>query len=317
MTDRLCALGARGCVLTVGAFDGIHRGHARLIGRVLAAARERGAPARLVTFEPHPLRVVRPAAAPPRLSTVEEKIEVLAATGLDAVAVVRFDAALAQLTPREFVQQVLLDRLGMGHLVVGYDHAFGRNRSGDVATLQALGAELGFGVEVVEPVAGREGPISSTRIRAAVAEGDVATAALALGRPYSLRGTVVRGDGRGRDLGFPTANLRTAPEKLVPLAGIYAVRVHVGRTSADGVLHVGPRPTFGDPTPTIEVHIFDFDGDIYGADVRIDFCGRIRGVESFAGEAALVRAMEGDAAAARKLLSEGAGACQMESEPLP
>jgi riboflavin kinase/FMN adenylyltransferase len=259
---------------------------------------------------------VRPSAAPPILSTRAEKIEVLASSGLDAMAVVRFDAALAHLSPRAFVRDILLERMGMGHLVVGYDHAFGRNRSGDVATLQALGAELGFGVEVVAPVAGSEGPISSTRIRAALAEGDVTTAAAALGRPYSLRGTVVRGDGRGRALGFPTANLRTPRGKLAPLAGIYAVRVYAGHTAAEGVVHVGPRPTFDDPTPTIEVHIFDFDAELYGADVRIDFCGRIRGIETFADGPALIRAMEADSAAARALLRGGSGACGIEAEPL-
>jgi riboflavin kinase/FMN adenylyltransferase len=302
-------------VLTVGTFDGVHRGHAQLIARVLLAARTRGTAAVLVTFDPHPLSVVRPAAAPPILSTPAEKIEVLAASGLDAVAVLRFDRALAQFSPREFVQEKLLP-LGMGHLVVGYDHAFGRNRSGDVATLQALGRELGFTVEVVEPVEGEDGPISSTRIRAALGAGDVATAAAALGRAYTLRGTVVRGDGRGRALGFPTANLRTPPGKLVPLEGIYAVRVFAGHDGHDGVLHVGPRPTFGDPTPTIEVHIFDFDGDLYGSDVRVDFCERIRGLEAFDGERALVRAMEEDAAAARRLLRGGGGACGIPPEPL-
>jgi riboflavin kinase/FMN adenylyltransferase len=302
-------------VLTVGTFDGVHRGHAQLIARVLLAARTRGTAAVLVTFDPHPLSVVRPAAAPPILSTPAEKIEVLAASGLDAVAVLRFDRALAQFSPREFVQEKLLP-LGMGHLVVGYDHAFGRNRSGDVATLQALGRELRFTVEVVEPVEGEDGPISSTRIRAALGAGDVATAAAALGRAYTLRGTVVRGDGRGRALGFPTANLRTPPGKLVPLEGIYAVRVFAGHDGHDGVLHVGPRPTFGDPTPTIEVHIFDFDGDLYGSDVRVDFCERIRGLEAFDGERALVRAMEEDAAAARRVLRGGGGACGIPPEPL-
>jgi riboflavin kinase/FMN adenylyltransferase len=204
----------------------------------------------------------------------------------------------------------------MGHLVVGYDHAFGRNRSGDVETLRALGRKLGFDVEVVAPVGSSDGPVSSTRIRAALAAGDVRSAAAALGRAYMLRGRVVRGEGRGRTLGFPTANLAVPPGKLIPGDGIYAVRVHAAKAGREGVLHIGPRPTFGEAAPTLEVHVFDFDGDLYGTDVRVDFCERLRGVEPFDGEGALVRAMEADAAAARLLFEGSGGACGIPPEPL-
>jgi riboflavin kinase / FMN adenylyltransferase len=315
MTDRP-AFGQGDRVVTVGTFDGVHRGHAHLLARVLEAARERAAPTVLVTFDPHPLRVVRPAVAPQLLTTPAEKVEILAATGLDAVAILRFDRDLAAATPREFVEQWLIRRFGLAHLVVGYDHAFGRNRSGDVDTLRALAEQIGFGIDVVGPVATEAGPLSSTRIRAALAAGEVVAAAEALGRPYLMRGTVVHGDARGRALGFPTANLRLPPEKLVPAPGIYAGRAHALRRTFDAVLHIGPRPTFAGAAPTIEVHLFDFDGDLYGRELRVDLCARLRDIERYDDVPSLVRAMEADARAAKRVLAEGGAACGMQAEPL-
>jgi riboflavin kinase/FMN adenylyltransferase len=310
------AFGRSDCVVTVGTFDGVHRGHAHVITRVLEAARERSAPSVLVTFDPHPLRIVRPESAPPLLTTPREKVEVLAATGLDAVALLVFDRTVAEASPRTFVERWLIGRFGLGHIVVGYDHAFGHNRSGNVETLRALGRSLGFGVDVVAPLSSDEGPISSTRIRAALAAGDVGAAAHALGRPYLLRGTVVRGDGRGRALGFPTANLHVPRDKLVPTPGIYAARAYAVGRAFDAVVHIGPRPTFPGAAPTLEVHLFDFDGALYGRHVRVDFCARLRGIERFADARALVRAMEADAAAARRALSDGGSACGIRVEPL-
>ncbi|HUF49464.1 MAG TPA: bifunctional riboflavin kinase/FAD synthetase [Longimicrobiales bacterium] len=293
-------------VITVGTFDGVHRGHQQVLRRLCTAAREQDALSMAVTFDPHPLRIVRPESAPPLLTTAAEKIEILAQSGIARVALLRFTPALAALSPRTFVEQILIARLGMTHLVIGYDHGFGRGRSGDVDTLRAIGAEIGFGVAVVEPVSAGAAAISSSRIRSLLDAGDVAAAAGALGRPYSLTGTVVRGEGQGRKLGFPTANIDVPnPEKLIPHEGIYAVRAALRDRFVDGVLHLGPRPTFAGLPPSIELHLFDFDDDLYGRRVRIDFIERIRDIAHFDSVDALVKAMEADCSEARRLLSHG------------
>lgn len=299
-----------GAVLTVGTFDGVHRGHWELLQRVVRRAEERGRPSVLVTFDPHPLRIVRPDAAPPLLTTPLEKMEILAESGLTYAAFLRFDRTLAAFEPDRFVEEILVGRFGLSHLVIGYDHGFGRGRSGDVETLRAAGRRFGFDVEVVEPVQAGAAPISSTRIRRAVADGDVLAAAEGLGRPYSLRGTVVRGDGRGRALGFPTANLElNDPDKLLPAEGIYVVRAVLREGTIDGVLHLGPRPTFVGASPTIELHLLDWEGNLYGRHVRVDLCARLRAIERFDDTPALIAAMHADVAAARDVLKSGAGAC--------
>jgi riboflavin kinase / FMN adenylyltransferase len=296
----------QGTVVTVGTFDGVHSGHWQVLRALTAAARQRNARSVLVTFDPHPLRIVRPEAAPPLLSTPAEKIEILAQADIDTVAMLRFTPALAAFSPRTFVERILVDRLGMQHLVIGYDHGFGRGRSGDVDTLRAIGADLGFGVDVVPPVEDGSEPVSSSRIRQALEAGDVAAAAAGLGRPYALTGTVVRGAGRGHRLGFATANLDVAStDKLIPHEGIYAVRAALRDRFADGVLHLGPRPTFAGLPPSIELHLFDFDADIYGDRVRVDFVARIRDIARFDSVDSLVRAMEQDCAEARRVLEGG------------
>lgn len=298
----------RDTVVTVGTFDGVHRGHWQVLRALTAAAAERNARSVLVTFDPHPLRIVRPAAAPPLLSTPAEKIEILAQAEIDSVAMLRFTPELAAFSPRTFVERILVGRLGMQHLVIGYDHGFGRGRSGDVDTLRAIGAELGFGVDVVPPVEDGSEPVSSSRIRQALESGDVAAAAAGLGRPYALTGTVVRGAGRGHRLGFATANLEVgSTDKLIPHEGIYAVRAALRDRFADGVLHLGPRPTFAGLPPSIELHLFDFDADIYGDRVRVDFSARIRDIARFDSVDSLVRAMEQDCAEARRVLAAGGG----------
>ena len=305
MPDRRAIPGAD-VVATVGTFDGVHRGHWAVLQELAAEGRRRRLPTLLVTFDPHPLRIVRPEHAPRLLSTPAEKVEILAQAPLDYVALLRFTPALAAFSPREFVEHVLIGRLGMRHLVIGYDHGFGRGRSGDVDTLREIGAELRFGVDVVGPVQLPSGAISSSRVRAALELGDVAAAAAGLGRPYSLAGTVVRGAGAGRKLGFPTANLQVDhPDKLIPHEGIYAVRAALRDRYAEGVLHLGPRPTFPGLPPSIELHLFDFAGDLYGSRIRVDFVARIRDVARFDSARALVRAMEQDCEAARGALREG------------
>jgi riboflavin kinase / FMN adenylyltransferase len=301
-----------GTVLTVGTFDGVHRGHWRVLQALVEQAGRRAASSVLVTFEPHPLRIVRPDAAPSLLTSPAEKLEMLAQFGIDHLAVLRFDAALAAYPPRRFVEEILIRRFRLEHLVVGHDHGFGRDRSGDAATLAAIGAELGFGVHVVPPLEHGGDPISSTRIRRALQAGDVVAAAEWLGRPYTLRGTVVPGQGWGRGLGFPTANLQLdMPDKLLPLDGVYAARAFLGPRRCDALLHVGPRPTFDSPNRTVELHVLDFDGDLYGRTLLVQFCGRLRAVERFDSTAALVRAMEGDRDAGRALFADGGGACRM------
>lgn len=301
----------RGTVVTVGTFDGVHRGHWAVLQEIRRRAEASGRRSVLVTFDPHPLRIVRPEHAPPLLTTPVEKKEILAESGLDYAVFLSFTPVLAAYEPRRFVEEILLARIGVSELVIGYDHGFGRGRSGDTETLRELGSELGFDVDVVPPVMASaeegEAAISSTRIRRAVEAGDMASAAAGLGRPYSVRGLVVRGDGRGRGLGFPTANLHVGNgDKLVPPAGIYAVRGVLRRGTFDGALHLGPRPTFRGSPPTVELHLLDFEGDLYGEEVRVDFVERLRDVLPFDSVEALVARMREDVEEARRALAESA-----------
>lgn len=315
--DGLSLLGHKSAVLTVGTFDGIHLGHRELLDHLCQTAHAMDRPAVVLTFEPHPLEIVRPGGAPPLLTTPEEKIEALAQSGPQHMVLLRFDEQLSTYEPRRFVEEILLGRFNLEHLVIGYDHAFGRGRSGNADTLRRIGSDLGFGVEVVGPVTLGGEPISSSGIRRALERGDVVGAAGALGRPYSLSGTVGRGDGRGRALGFPTANLQILdPRKLLPCEGIYAVQAELRDKRLNGLLHLGARPTFPDAAPSIEFYAFDFDGDLYGQRMRIAFCERIRGIERFDTVAELIAAMQADTAAALELFAAGAGACGASPTPL-
>jgi len=293
----------RGAVVTVGTFDGVHRGHRAVLEEIGRRAAATGRRSVLVTFHPHPLRVVRPQVAPRLLTSPTEKKEILAESGLEYAVFLPFTPALSRYSPRRFVQEILLDRLGVEELVVGYDHGFGQGRSGDGDALRAIGAELGFAVDVVPPVLVGGEAVSSSGIRSDVEAGNMEAAQEGLGRPYSLRGAVVRGEGRGKDLGFPTANLRVAdPEKLIPPPGIYAVRAQLRRGAVSGALHLGPRPTFRGSPPSIELHVLDFQGDLYGEEVRVDFVSRIRDVLPFRTVQALVDRMHADVGEARRIL---------------
>lgn len=291
--------------VTVGSFDGVHRGHQDVFDRLIALAKRATVPSLLVTFDPHPLEVVNPAAAPPLLTVGDEKLEVLAESGVEYVAVLPFTPALARLQAHEFVDDVLIRRFRMHHLLMGHDHGFGRDRKGDLAMMRSLGRDRGFEVDVVPPVSVDSGPpISSTAIRRAIAGGDLERARAALGRSYAVGGYVVEGDRRGRLLGYPTINVPLpSPRKLLPPQGVYAVRVQTPRGPFDGMLNLGPRPTFGDHEVVIEVHLFGSPGDLYAARVRIDFVGRLRDTMRFDGPDALVAQLGRDADQARALLS--------------
>lgn len=293
----------RGTVATVGTFDGIHLGHWAVLEEIRDRAAATGRRSVLVTFDPHPLSIVRPEHAPLLLTTPVEKKEVLAESGLDYAVFLSFTKALSQYEPRRFVEEILIARLGVEELVIGYDHGFGRNRAGDPAALEAMGRDIGFAVDVVAPVRAKGEAISSSRIRSLLLDRRVADAQACLGRPYSIRGVVVRGDGRGRGLGFPTANLRVAErDKLIPPQGIYAVKGVLKCGTYTGALHLGPRPTFKGSPPTIELHLLDFDRDIYGEEVRVDFIEHIRAIEPFSTVAALVEQIRADVDAARRLV---------------
>jgi riboflavin kinase / FMN adenylyltransferase len=292
-----------GTVVTVGTFDGVHLGHLDVLARLARRARETGLRAVLVTFEPHPLEVVNPSAAPPLLTVGNEKLEVLAETGVDYVAILPFTHALREYSAAQFVD-LLLERFRLRELMIGYDHGFGRGRQGDVEVLRGLGVERGFRVDVVPPVSGPDGrAVSSTAIRRAVAGGDLRHAELGLGRPYALGGRIVRGAGRGRELGFRTINLEPpSARKLLPPEGVYAVRVQTPDGAFGGMMNLGPRPTFGDSSLSVEAHLFDADGYWYGAYVRVEFVERLRDTMRFPGVEALVAQLRRDEADARRVL---------------
>ncbi|HYW31617.1 MAG TPA: bifunctional riboflavin kinase/FAD synthetase [Gemmatimonas sp.] len=294
-------VGDTGAVLTVGTFDGMHRGHQDVLHRVVSRGLATSRPSVVVTFDPHPLEVIKPESAPRLLTMHREKLELFAACGVSYVVVLPFTRSLAAYEADAFVDVVLRARYGMRELLVGHDHGFGRGRMGDIDTLRALGASRGFGVTVLDPVHDADGdPISSTLIRQAVAAGNVDAAAAGLGRPYSISGRVVGGDRRGRMLGFPTINLSEQdPRKLLPLDGVYAVRVQTPTGSFGGMVNLGGRPTFGAEERRIEAHLFDAEGDWYGATVRIDFVRRLRDTRRFAGPDALRAQLLCDELAAR------------------
>lgn len=292
-------------VITVGTFDGVHRGHRDVIERLVARAHLLKIPSVLVTFEPHPLEVVNPAAAPLLLTTHDEKQEVIAETGLDYLAVVPFTAELAAYSAEDFVERILRRCFRMRELLIGYDHGFGRQRAGNVDVLRTLGERDGFRVEVVEPVSTADGhSVSSTSIRRAVAGGDLDRAAASLGRLYSVSGRVVEGAQRGRTIGFPTINLGAPPHrKLLPPEGVYAVRAQTPAGPLGGMMNLGPRPTFGDATTSLEAHLFDTTGNFYGSHVRIDFVARLRETRKFASAEHLTAQLRNDERDARNALT--------------
>jgi riboflavin kinase / FMN adenylyltransferase len=293
----------RPAIVTVGTFDGVHRGHWEVLQEICRRARATGGRSILVTFHPHPLRVVRPEHAPPLLTTLGEKREVLAESGLEYVIFLPFTRTLQRYPARRFVEEILLGRIGMKELVIGYDHGFGRDREGGVETLREIGREIGFAVDVVEAYHLEGEPVSSSRIRRLLGEGDAAGAARLLGRPYWLEGVVVRGERKGRELGFPTANVEVGdPEKMLPMEGVYAAYGWVAGRRIPGLLHLGPRPTFPGFAPTVELHLLDWSGDLYGRHLRIEVVDRIRDIRPFSSVDALIEAIRGDERDGRRVL---------------
>src|SRR5215213_8355917 len=293
-----------GTTVTVGSFDGVHIGHQAVLQEIGRRARAAGRVGVLVTFDPHPLEVVNPGAAPPLLTTGAERLEILVQSPLDYVLLLRFDRYLAGLSPEGFVREVLLERCAVRELVIGHDHGFGRGRRGDVETLRRMGAVQGFQVDVVDPVDFGGQHVSSSRIRRAVAGGDLLGARAMLGRPYGVVGRVGEGERRGRALGVPTINLtEVSPRKLLPPDGVYVVAVEWRGGRVGGMMNQGPRPTFEDGRRVLEAHLFDFEGDLYGEWVRIEWVERLRDIERFSGVEQLKTQLEQDRQRALALLA--------------
>lgn len=299
------SLATDGAAITVGTFDGVHRGHQDVVARLVRLAQERVLTSIVVTFDPHPLEVVNPAAAPPLLTTRAEKLDALSRTGVDVVVVLPFTPELAAMSADRFVDEILLARCRLRALLVGHDHGFGRDRMGDAAVLQALGALRGFSVDLVAPVQGSEGhPVSSTAIRRAVAGGDLVRAADGLGRSYGVWSTVVHGEKRGRSLGFPTVNLASvSTRKLLPPDGVYAVRVRLPDGEYGGMLNLGGRPTWDEAERRLEAHLFDASGDWYGQPVEVRFLKRLREVRRFDDAESLRAQLRADEDLARAALA--------------
>jgi riboflavin kinase/FMN adenylyltransferase len=308
VSAEACDVGPlKGCVLAIGNFDGVHRGHRAVIGAALARARTLGRKAAALTFAPHPRAFFRPQDPLFVLSQECDKLRLLAGAGLDGAIVMRFDAALAVTPAQAFVERILGGAMGIAGAAIGFDFHFGQNRAGSPQYLTEQGARLGFAVDVVPPLEDEGRPISSGGIRQALAAGKVVEAAELLGEPWFVSGEVIHGEKRGRDLGFPTANIRLDPACGLK-HGIYAVRARVGGQIVDGVANFGRRPMFDDGAPLLEVFLFDFAGDLYGQSLDVAFIGWIRREQKFESIDALKRQMAADVAQAHDVLSRTAAA---------
>ncbi len=300
--DKPVPAALRGCVLALGNFDGVHRGHAELAREAVGLAERLGRRPAALTFEPHPRSVFRPEEPVFRLTPPALKTELLGAVGLSLTFVLPFDRTLAAIQAEAFVDDLLLGRLGAAGLVCGYDFHFGQGRRGSPEMLQERCAGQGIPVVVVPPFARDGEPVSSTLIRTALEQGDIARAADCLGRPWFVRGVVAHGDKRGRDLGYPTANMHLARDCRLKY-GIYAVRMKIDGIWHDGVASFGSRPTFDDGAPRLETFVFDFAGDLYGKQVDVAFVAWLRGEAKFDSLEALIAQMGADSARAREILS--------------
>ncbi|HVF19336.1 MAG TPA: bifunctional riboflavin kinase/FAD synthetase [Mycobacteriales bacterium] len=297
------------CVVTIGVFDGVHRGHQRIIGRAVERATHLGLPAVVVTFDPHPSEVVRPGSHPAILTSPAHQGELISGLGVDVLCLLPFTVEFSRLTPAEFAHAILVEHLHAQEVVVGRNFRFGHKAAGDVAELSALGSRFGFRSEGVDLLDDAGTTISSTYVRACVAAGDVSAAARALGREHRVEGTVVRGDRRGRTLGYPTANVEVAAHTAVPADGVYAgwlvrgPKPGVGADRVPAAISVGTNPTFAGQERRVEAFVLDFDADIYGEHVGVDFSARLRPTVAFASVEDLVAQMVDDVRRTRALLS--------------
>jgi len=302
-----------GAVVAIGNFDGVHRGHRAVIGAARARAAKLNRKTAALTFTPHPRAFLRPQDPLFQLSSERDKLRLLAATGLDGAIVMRFDAALAATSAEDFIARILVGQLAIGGAAIGFDFHFGKNRAGSPAYLAEQGARLGFAVDIVPPLEDEGRPVSSGAVRLALSQGKVVEAAELLGAPWFTSGEVIHGDKRGRELGFPTANLKLDPACGLK-HGIYAVRVAVGAERRDGVASFGRRPTFDDGAPLLEVYLFDFAGDLYGQTIDVAFIGWVRHEQKFESIEVLKAAMLADAAQARDALARAGSAFPVRGE---
>jgi riboflavin kinase / FMN adenylyltransferase len=294
----------QGCVLTVGNYDGVHLGHRQMIGVLKSRAAELGAAATVLVFEPSSKEFIDPEGAPPRLTRWREKFIALAAQGVDRLVTLRFDEYMRAMTPESFVDELIVDGLGTRHMVVGNDFRYGCNAVGTIASLRLAGAARGFGVEQIEPFVFDGVRVSSTAVRERLAQGDYTGAERLLGRPYRMSGRVIHGRQLGRTLGFPTANLRLM-RRRPPVRGILAARVYgVEPGALRAVASLGTRPTVDGTDMLLEVHVFDFVGDLYGREIEVEFVAKLRDEVKFDSLDALTRQMQIDAAHARNLLAK-------------
>lgn len=294
-------------VITVGTFDGVHAGHRAIIDKVVAKAGERQARGIIVTFDPHPREIINPGDAGIKLlTTLPERCEILDELGIDMMVVIPFDRDFSLLSSEEFVRDIIYKKVGVSEFVIGYDHHFGRNREGSIDTVKRIGEELGFDACVVSKQEVGNRTVSSTAIRKALSEeGDVEQAARFLQRPYRLNGMVVHGDKRGKEIGYPTANLKPEDKrKVIPANGVYAVKVRVEGEWYGGMMNIGVRPTFDGNEQTLEVHLFDFSKDIYGKNVQVRFLERIRDEKKFSGVDELKARLDSDKEEALRILKE-------------
>jgi riboflavin kinase / FMN adenylyltransferase len=289
-------------VVALGNFDGVHMGHRAIVQTAISRAAAHAGTAFVLTFHPTPAKVLTPERAPQLILTPEDKLELLRRSGIDAVIVVNFTPALSRLSPAEFARDYILGKLGARVVVVGHSVSFGHRRAGNAQVMVELGQKMGFETEVVGPITIEGGVVSSTRIRELITAGDLPEAARLLGRNHFLRGTVVRGRERGRTIGFPTANIDSATECLPP-DGVYATRLVLADGAFASITNIGMRPTFDEAARTIEAHIFDFDRDIYGANVRLDLVERIRSERKFDSGEALAAQITQDLKRAREILA--------------
>ncbi len=299
----------RGGAVSIGNFDGVHRGHARLASRLKELAGQEDGPAVVFTFDPHPVRLLRPEKAPPPLTWTDRKAELLAELGIDAVVAYPTDLALLSLSPDEFFQQIVRESLGAKALVEGPNFQFGRGRGGDIRLLSELCRVAHIHLEVVEPITLGEELVSSSRVREAIAAGDVDSARRMLTQPYRIRGMVTHGAGRGGSIGFPTANLE-AIDTLLPAPGVYAgiasfQEENSGAVRLAAAVNIGPNPTFGEQALKVEVHVLDFSGSLYGKPLEVDFLTRLRSVQPFESVAALQAQLARDCEAARAAALKG------------